>query len=1029
MKPLLLEFCGLNSYAKPARVDFEALCSRGLFGIFGPTGSGKSTVLDAITIALYGRAPRVNSRDLSALICAQGDSNGKMTVRFTFAAWQRGQERRFRIERLYSLSGASKFRMVELRPEGDVVLAEKLGELNARVNELIGLSFEDFCRSVVLPQGEFSGFLKLGGRDRVEMIERLFSLEEYGNLLSERIAGRIRTQTARLDATEQLIREQGDISPEKTAALLAQVEKLTNDCALSENAARLSQTLYEMKQRLRQDCAALEEAETTLASLLSKKDSVEQARARLSLARKAALCAPLLSAAETARSTHRAAKETFERAAAARDQAQEQRSRTLSTLDEQEAALSEKKRAAQSRAAVLSSLEAGAREFDARRSRYGQLAETLKPLRVQRDQAKAALDAAEAAVQKACAACESLSSGEETAVDQGRYRKMLEGASLQKQSEKTAAQRSALEPRVLAAVKKDEAAQAAQDNAKQALAAAEETARRCRGECETFRVKLEQHRAKNAAAILAANLTDGTPCPVCGSVHHPCYAEPAEPLDASAGQRLSTALEQAETAVSACRDALDAARSAAADAHLQAETLLAQRKQLLETEQQQQAALTALSQETGCTAFSAAARQMEQAIETAARRAKALAEARTALSAQERQLSEASAVHQKAQSAAEQAEQNLSSLKEDLFERKALFDQHDVPFQRGTTAHSALAAALLSAQKEETDAASALESLSARRAAAEQQLQQALEVVNRADGSFQQAKTALAAAETTLSAALAEQAFPDESTLRAALLSPEKQAQAEQSLAAYDKALSAAQAEQSRLQSSLHGQRVSAQELSAAKEAAKAAQDQLGALREQLGKAQAQLEQAQRTLQRLKELQAQRKAETHQLDLLREISSLLRGRALVAFIAAEYMHRIAKDASLRLERLTRGRYALELGEENAFLVRDNGNGGILRPTSTLSGGETFLVSLSLALALSLQIGMKGQPMGLFFLDEGFGTLDDRLLAIVLDALETLRSDGLTVGVISHIPQLRERIGTRLLVEKDALSSTLCVEMD
>ena len=100
MKPLFLEFCGLNSYSEPARVDFEALCSRGLFGIFGPTGSGKSTVLDAITIALYGRAPRVSGRDLSDLIYCRGENTGKLAVSFTFAAHFQGRERRDRIDRL-----------------------------------------------------------------------------------------------------------------------------------------------------------------------------------------------------------------------------------------------------------------------------------------------------------------------------------------------------------------------------------------------------------------------------------------------------------------------------------------------------------------------------------------------------------------------------------------------------------------------------------------------------------------------------------------------------------------------------------------------------------------------------------------------------------------------------------------------------------------------------------------------------------------------------------------------------------------
>ncbi|MFP3821926.1 SbcC/MukB-like Walker B domain-containing protein, partial [Bacillus sp. SIMBA_008] len=87
------------------------------------------------------------------------------------------------------------------------------------------------------------------------------------------------------------------------------------------------------------------------------------------------------------------------------------------------------------------------------------------------------------------------------------------------------------------------------------------------------------------------------------------------------------------------------------------------------------------------------------------------------------------------------------------------------------------------------------------------------------------------------------------------------------------------------------------------------------------------------------------------------------------------------------------------------VMRDDANGGVKRPVSSLSGGETFLTSLSLALALSAQIQLRGQyPLQFFFLDEGFGTLDQGLLDTVVTALEKLQSDNLSVGVISHVQE-------------------------
>jgi exonuclease SbcC len=148
---------------------------------------------------------------------------------------------------------------------------------------------------------------------------------------------------------------------------------------------------------------------------------------------------------------------------------------------------------------------------------------------------------------------------------------------------------------------------------------------------------------------------------------------------------------------------------------------------------------------------------------------------------------------------------------------------------------------------------------------------------------------------------------------------------------------------------------------------------------------------------------------------LEELRKLFEGRAFVQFIAEERLAAIARDASYHLMRMTKNRYALELGDDGEFVLRDEGTGGIRRPVSTLSGGETFLTSLALALALSVEIQMRGGRLEFFFLDEGFGTLDPELLEVVMDALEKLRMNDFTIGLISHVPELRVRMPRRLVI--------------
>jgi len=168
---------------------------------------------------------------------------------------------------------------------------------------------------------------------------------------------------------------------------------------------------------------------------------------------------------------------------------------------------------------------------------------------------------------------------------------------------------------------------------------------------------------------------------------------------------------------------------------------------------------------------------------------------------------------------------------------------------------------------------------------------------------------------------------------------------------------------------------------------------------------------------RFMELEERRLNLQRESERLSKLQSCLRGNAFVEYIAEEQLMQVSQSASQRLRYLTKQRYSLEVDSGGGFVIRDDANGGVRRPVSTLSGGETFLTSLALALALSAQIQLRGQyPLQFFFLDEGFGTLDPELLETVITALERLHTDKLTVGIISHVPELRARLPRKLVVQ-------------
>ncbi|MYE47228.1 MAG: SMC family ATPase, partial [Chloroflexi bacterium] len=228
MRPLRLELRGFTSFREPAVVDFEG---RRLFAITGPTGAGKSSLLDAITWALYGEAPRVG-RATRQLITHGARS---MAVQFDFSV--RGE--RYRVSRQAPSSIGT--RIERQRPDGAwEPLADRAREVGARVTELLGLDFATFTKTVLLPQGAFDEFLRGDEPQRRDILTRLLGLgryEEAGSKARNRAAGAVeaartlREQIERLDAaTPEAI---ADLEREH-AALAARVAAIEAHRALLE---------------------------------------------------------------------------------------------------------------------------------------------------------------------------------------------------------------------------------------------------------------------------------------------------------------------------------------------------------------------------------------------------------------------------------------------------------------------------------------------------------------------------------------------------------------------------------------------------------------------------------------------------------------------------------------------------------------------------------------------------------------------------------------------------------------------------
>ena len=280
MRPIKLTLSGLNSYTDEQVINFEELIDRGLFGIFGNTGSGKSTILDAITIAMYGNISR-NTKEFINSSCKEA------VVTYEFEIGGKNTKRRYEVTRIIgrSKAGGTKTtyaRLIEKQNDGtEIILADKAKDVNDKITQVVGLTANDFTRSVVLPQGKFNEFLKLTGSDRRDMLERIFNLEKYGRGLIDKV--RKRKNEANLDLRDlntKMSQFEG-ISPELYDNTLKELEDLKKNEKNKHEKLDETQKLYEESKEIYEEQTKLESYEVRKKELDLKQNDIKDKKVQL----------------------------------------------------------------------------------------------------------------------------------------------------------------------------------------------------------------------------------------------------------------------------------------------------------------------------------------------------------------------------------------------------------------------------------------------------------------------------------------------------------------------------------------------------------------------------------------------------------------------------------------------------------------------------------------------------------------------------------------------------------------------------
>ncbi|HDS1199761.1 TPA: SMC family ATPase [Shewanella algae] len=1047
MRPLILEMRAFGPFADCQRIDFTELGDKPLFLINGPTGAGKTTILDAICFALYGKTTG-NEREGSQMRCDNADDGLLTEVYFSFELGQKRYSIRRCPEQQRAKSRGDGFTLQKseaelkrLLPDGteELLVASKVTDANACIEELTGLDVDQFRQVMVLPQGKFRELLLADSKEREKIFSQLFQTHIYRRIeerlkqqaleikakardLQSRRAGIL--ETAGVESLEQLTAEIAALTPSLT-------EATSNKQKASDALAQSAKTLDNAK-ALTAEFERRKLLQTQLDALEQRRAEIELHQQTLEKARKAEKLLPSLKELQFRQQEWQQAK-AKEADYARQLQSAEQRLKqatddkaTLAELDEHGNRLRRELEQLDKLQPAINELKQLTEEHELGLVEFGRLERAEQ-------QSRTELEQWQQQQQKLKSEANELFSSAER---QGPLHQAL--AALNTRLEKT---------EQLGHIKQKW--QQAQAGLQQAEAHGHQCkAERQSAETEHQRLQLAWHTGQ--AAILAAKLQPGQPCPVCGGLEHPAPAEMAQDIPGE------TELNRARDAEQQATARHEAARSDYRNIKRQTEELQLELQRLSAELQACAAADVMADVKTDATidaamdADSYAKADLTMEIDRlVSRRRQLLNELQQAEAAQTR----LNNCRQQLQQAEQQVEQRLKHRETQLQQLQQLREQLSLA---GARKDAALAA--LPNEYHSLAAEAALE-LMARQLEQKQsewqQLKQQQQDINQqyTEAVSQHKALMQALASSREDNARAEQfAIKAQQTLDDAL---------KQSGFAGRQALEQAQLDEAQMQAlaekieAWRTQRSEQQALLKAMDERLAGQSlpelgQLESLWQQQQQQLAEAEDAWQTLnnrmQSLKGTEAQLNKEAlaaqaleQEYALIGTLSDVANGNShskvsLQRFVLSVLLDDVLLEASRRLALMSKGRYRLLRKEDRAKgnkasgleLEVEDAYSSKVRPVATLSGGESFMAALSLALGLSdvVQAYAGGIKLDTLFIDEGFGSLDQDSLELAVRTLMDLQSSGRMIGVISHVSEMKEQISCRIDINKHALGSSI-----
>ena len=993
MKPIKLSIEGVFSYRTRQEIDFTKLSSEGIFGIFGNTGSGKSSIVEAIIFALYGKIERVSGKQID-LINLQSN---KAVIDFEFEV--SGKAYRVVVNLTRTSSGHSTKKLFYQKQEGQYrAMEEKIsGE------QLTGLSYDNFCRVVIIPQGKFQDFLTLTSGERTKMLKEIFpSLKKYD--LSN-------TLRAMREETEGMQKEKmGQLNSYSEYTIEALNERKEQYAVVEQQYKDLEILIKNLKEDL--------DSRKTLFDAFKKQEELSQNFNRLKLNEEN------ISALKDRLDQYRKTNRVFGSLLTKYDDLLLRKKRTSDLFSELSLQVADLEKKKQSLEEELAALQKENEQTPLQQQEADNL-KTLADLR-ELESTMAILDTKMRDEQKrlengkACVAAEEnkkqnkekeIADKESRLLNAEEFRSVRDWfAKNQRLNEDLARLRK--ENQDLCKKKTDCLAPFGDISPDNPEAELQQRLQDTEEQISKAENLLSDYNVKQALCQYSKALSSNEPCPLCGSLSHP---HPAELAD------VDEHLKQIKSTIRDLKARKETLEKAVASLDFYSKQIQSKQEQINSLQQDIE---THKRQFVWANYLGKSSLEITQMENEDIRLQNELKELRSALAAIDRNIRKYSEALKQIENSVEQSRNALTkhqgrkeelgkNLSEEFVLQYAQVDVNQLNEQRQK----------LLAVLEKRNAV-----LAERNAVLSKQNAVLFQREGERNSCKQNLETIIGETdkcESEIERQIACGGFQSLESVRQILSSSFDEDDAQTQIDNFNRQMIEFSSQLAALSEQTSGKDRPAEEniksdeqtLSQKEKEFKSCIANKGGIEKEINLFETKL--SQKTV-----LEKEMKKAEARLDALNKLSQMFKGDKFIQFISTVYLEQLCAKANERLQIITNNKFAIRYWEEN-FEVIDNLNSGKTRSLKTLSGGQIFQASLCMALALVDTIRLNSDTReDFFFLDEGFGTQDNESIELIFKSLVSLRQENKIVGLISHSEILKEKISYNIAVRLDQNEGSL-----